>query len=288
MLTAAGGVTFRRLLAAVPATAGLPPSAAPGLQPFPLADVRLLDGPFLEAQKRNEAYLLKLEPDRLLHNFRVNAGLEPKAPIYGGWESAKTWEGIRAHGHTLGHYLTAASLMYASSGHEEMKRRVDYIVGELKECQDAAKTGLVCAFPDNTAQIDNMVAGRRVTGVPWYTLHKIYAGLRDAHLFGGSAPAREVLVRLAGWAVEATKGMTDAQFERMLGVDEVAQPWQEGLDTMPMLGDEQGVTELIDWLTTVIADPTIDVTTDELGDRIRAVVPNFSHEGGESRLDDRA
>ena len=74
----------------------------------------------------------------------------------------------------------------------------------------------------------------------------------------------------------------------MLGVDEVAQPWQEGLDTMPMLGDEHGVTELIDWLTTVIADPTIDVTTDELGDRIKAVVPNFSHEGGESRLDDRA
>ena len=76
--------------------------------------------------------------------------------------------------------------------------------------------------------------------------------------------------------------------ERMLGVDEVAQPWQEGLDTMPMLGDEQGVTDLIDWLTAVIADPTLEITTDELGDRIREVVPNFSHEGGESRLDDRA
>jgi hypothetical protein len=74
----------------------------------------------------------------------------------------------------------------------------------------------------------------------------------------------------------------------MLGVDEVAQPWQGGLDTMPMLGEKQGVTELIDWLTTVIADHSIDVTTDELGDRIREVAPNFSHEGGESRLDDRA
>ena len=68
------------------------------LEPFPQKDVRLLDGPFLEAQKRDEAYLLKLEPDRMLHNFRVNAGLEPKAPVYGGWESAQTWADIRAHG----------------------------------------------------------------------------------------------------------------------------------------------------------------------------------------------
>jgi DUF1680 family protein len=194
-------------------------AAAQGLQAFPLADVRLLDGPFLEAQKRDEAYLLKLEPDRMLHNFRVNAGLEPKAPIYGGWESAQTWADIRAHGHTLGHYLTAASLMFASTGHEQMKQRVDYIVAELKECQDAGKTGLICAFPDKSAQLDNFVAGRRVVGVPWYTLHKIFAGLRDAYLFCGSAVAREVLVKLSDWAVEATKGMTDDLFQRMLGTE---------------------------------------------------------------------
>src|SRR5690242_16055841 len=192
-------------------------NTGPLLQAFPLADVRLLDGPFLEAQKRDEVYLLKLEPDRLLHNFRVNAGLEPKAPVYGGWESVQTWADIRAHGHTLGHYLTAASLMFASTGHDEMKRRVDYIVSELNECQEAGKTGLICAFPDNTTQIDNLVAGRRAIGVPWYTLHKIFAGLRDAHLFCGSAPARDVLVKLADWAGDVTKDMTDEQFQRMLG-----------------------------------------------------------------------
>ncbi len=196
-----------------------PSSDAPALQPFPLTDVRLLDGPFLEAKKRNEAYLLKLEPDRMLHNFRVNAGLKPKAPVYGGWESVQTWAGIRAHGHTLGHYLTAASLMYASTGHDEMKRRVDYIIGELNECQDAGKTGLICAFPDQTAQVDNLVAGRRAVGVPWYTVHKIFAGLRDALLFCGSTLARDVLMRLADWAVDVTKGMTDEQFQRMLGVE---------------------------------------------------------------------
>ena len=181
--------------------------------------MRLLEGPFLEAQKRDEAYLLKLEPDRLLHNFRVNAGLEPKAPVYGGWESVPMWADIRAQGHTLGHYLTAASLMFAATGHEVLKGRVDYIVAELKQCQDTEKSGLICAFPDKAAQIENLVAGRRAVGVPWYTLHKIFAGLRDAHLLCGSASAREVLVKLADWAVAATKGMTEEQFQRMLGTE---------------------------------------------------------------------
>jgi hypothetical protein len=194
-------------------------TSAPAIEGFPLTDVRLLDGPFLEAQRRNEVYLLQLEPDRLLHNFRVNAGLEPKAPVYGGWESVGTWADIRAHGHTLGHYLSATSLVFASTGHAEMKQRVDYIVAELKACQDAGKTGLICAFPDNSAQIDNLVAGRRAVGVPWYTLHKVFAGVRDANLYCGSTLAREVLVGLANWAVDATNGMTEDQFQRMLDTE---------------------------------------------------------------------
>lgn len=196
-----------------------PVASIPQAQYFSLTDVRLLDGPFLEAQKRDQAYLLKLEPDRLLHNFRVNAGLEPKAPVYGGWESVAMWADIRAQGQTLGHYLTAASLMYASTGDAELKRRVDYIVGELKECQDAAKTGLVCAFPDNTAQIDNIVAGRRTIGVPWYTIHKILAGLRDAHLIADNAAARDVLVKLSDYIFNITKGMSDEQFQQMLRIE---------------------------------------------------------------------
>jgi len=196
-----------------------PVAAALAVHPAALTGVRLQSGPFLEAQKRNEAYLLQLEADRMLHNFRVNAGLEPRAPVYGGWESVDTWADIRAHGHTLGHYLTAASLQYASTGHEELKNRVDYIVAQLQECQDKDKSGLVCAFPDKTAQLDNIIAGRRTIGVPWYTMHKIFAGLRDAHLLCANAAARGVLVKLSDWAFEATRTMDDAQFERMLGVE---------------------------------------------------------------------
>src|SRR3954466_3371398 len=138
--------------AMLPARALFASATAPsGVTPFSLRDVRLLDGPFRAAQERNAKYLLSLEPDRLLHNFRVNAGLEPKAPVYGGWESQEPWIDIRCHGHTLGHFLSAVSLMFASSGDARMKARADYIVEELQECQKATPGELVCAFPDGSA-----------------------------------------------------------------------------------------------------------------------------------------
>jgi hypothetical protein len=196
-----------------------PSAAALKLSPFPLPAVRLLDGPFLEAQKRDLAYLISLQPDRMLHNFRVNAGLTPRAPVYGGWESEEPWVDIRCHGHTLGHYLTAASLMYASTGDARMKQRVDDIVGELQACQAAARGGLICAFPDGAAPLENAVAGRPFVGVPWYTTHKVFAGLRDAHLHAGSAGALDVLTRLAQWTAGATAPMSDEQFQHMLDTE---------------------------------------------------------------------
>ncbi len=209
LATLGGGVVSSRV----------PRAARARLSPFSLHDVRLLNGPFLDAQNRDLAYLVSLQPDRMLHNFRVNAGFEPKAPVYGGWESEEPWVSIRCHGHTLGHYLSATSLMYASTGDARMKQRVDYIVAELKACQQAARSGLVCAFPDGAAQLENAVAGRPVIGVPWYTMHKVFAGLRDAHLHAGSAPALDVLTKLADWTATATARMTDEQFQRMLRIE---------------------------------------------------------------------
>ena len=121
--------------------------ASPGpAQYFGLSYVRLAEGPFLRAQRLNEDYLLRLEPDRLLHNFRVNAGLAARAPVYGGWESVEPWIEIRCHGHTLGHYLTAAACTYQSTEDARFLERVDYIVAELAECQ--SKTGgWLTAFP---------------------------------------------------------------------------------------------------------------------------------------------
>ena len=194
-------------------------SIPPRVASFNLADVQLLDGPFRRAQELNGRYLLQLEPNRLLHNFRINAGLTPKAPVYGGWESVEPWIEIRCHGHTLGHYLSACSLMFAATGDQRFKQRLDYAVTELRDCQEAGKTGLVCAFPDGDTQFRNMASGKRVVGVPWYTMHKIFAGLRDAYLNTNNRVALDVLVKLSDWAIATTETLTDEQFQRMLNIE---------------------------------------------------------------------
>ena len=206
-----------------PAQAAEPASAAgrpvSRLQPFDMADVTLGEGPFLHAQRRTQAYLLTLQPDRMLHNFRVNAGLAPKAPVYGGWESEATWDDINCHGHTLGHYLSACALAYRSTGDARYRQRIDYIAAELAACQAAADSGLVCAFPKGAALIAAHLRGEPITGVPWYTLHKVYAGLRDAALLADSAASRAVLLRLADWGVVACRPLSDAAFEAMLATE---------------------------------------------------------------------
>ncbi|MBU3079471.1 glycoside hydrolase family 127 protein [Sphingomonas quercus] len=215
---AAGGV----LAPLAPAAAApVPPPGATraALRPFDLADVDLHESPFLHAQRMTEAYLLRLQPDRMLHNFRVNANLPPKAPVYGGWESDPIWEEINCHGHTLGHYLSACSLAWRSTGDVRFRQRVEYIAGELAACQQAAGTGLVCAFPKGGALVAAHLRGEKITGVPWYTLHKIFAGLRDGALLADSDTSRAVLIRLADWADAATRPLSDAQFEAMLDTE---------------------------------------------------------------------
>jgi DUF1680 family protein len=189
------------------------------LRPFDLADVDLGESPFLHAQRMTEAYLLKLQPDRMLHNFRVNAGLKPKAPVYGGWESEATWEDINCHGHTLGHYLSACALAFRSTNDKQFKQRIEYISKELAACQKAAGSGLICAFPKGPALVEAHLRGEKITGVPWYTLHKIFAGLRDATTLADSQMSRGVLIRLADWAVVATRPLSDNQFEAMLNTE---------------------------------------------------------------------
>jgi uncharacterized protein len=172
-------------------------SVIPAARPFVLKQVRLLEGPFREAMSRNQAYLLSLDPDRLLHTFRINAGLPASAQPYGGWEAPA----IEVRGHSLGHYLSALSLLYASTGDNTCKARADYLVAELAKCQDAlaqkgAHPGFLSAFPESF--IDRVEAGQPVWA-PYYTLHKIMAGLLDAYVHCGNQQALEVLKRQAAW-----------------------------------------------------------------------------------------
>lgn len=186
---------------------------------FALRDVRLLDGPFRHAQQMTARYLRTLDPDRLLHNFRVNAGLKPRAPIYGGWESEATWADINCHGHTLGHYLSGCAMMHAATGEGYFAARARYVVDELAACQRASGSGLVCAFPDGPRLVARLIAGEDIPGVPWYTLHKVLAGLRDADQHAAVPGARAVLVRFADWCVAATRELSDGEFEHMLRIE---------------------------------------------------------------------
>ena len=166
-------------------------------EPFPLSEVRLLDGPFHDAMLRDQAFLLSLDCDRLLYNFRFNANLPTQARPYGGWEAPNG----ELRGHSVGHYLSACSLMFASTGDARFKERVDKIVAGFAECQAALRTnathfGYLSAFPESF--IDR-VENRRQVWAPWYTLHKIMAGLLDASQLGGNAQALDVLTNLANW-----------------------------------------------------------------------------------------
>lgn len=203
--------------------------ALPRAQFFGVQHVRLLAGPFEDARKRDHDYLLELEPDRLLAGFREQAGLAPRKPKYGGWES----QGVA--GSVLGHYLSALAQMYAATGDVRLRDRAAYAVQELAACQAAHGDGYVSAIPDGKRIFDEVARGDiRSKGfdlnggwVPWYTTHKVMAGLRDAHLYLNDARALDVLKGLSDWALRTTDALSPAQLQTMLacehgGMNEVA------------------------------------------------------------------
>jgi len=197
------------------------PAVAFAARPFPLEQVRLADGPLKAAQERDRAYLRRVEPDRLLAWFRKEAGLEPKAEAYEGWERNTI------AGHSLGHYLSACAMMVASTGDEALRKKVDTIVDELAACQEANGDGYLAAFPGGRTCFKEVAEGKiRSKGfdlngiwVPWYTLHKEFAGLLDAYRYCDSEKALAVACRLADWACGVTKHLTDAQWQTMLACE---------------------------------------------------------------------
>ena len=187
--------------------------------PFDLTQVKLLDGPFKHATELNQQYLLNYEPDRLLSRFRTEAGLKPKAEMYGGWESETL------AGHTLGHYLSALALMYQTTGEQVYLDRVNYIVDELEECQNADKDGYIGAFPEGKKVFTEEVAkgdirsqGFDLNGLwaPYYTMHKVMAGLRDAYRLCGNEKAITVETKFADWVGTIVKDLNDDQIQNML------------------------------------------------------------------------
>ena len=185
--------------------------------PFPLDSVRLLDGPFRDAMIRDQEYLLSLDLDRLLHNFRVTAGLPSTAQPLGGWEAPD----VELRGHAVGHYLSAVSLMFASTGDARFKQRAASLVAEFAKIQAAESTkfhpGYLSAFPE---ELFDRVETRQRVWAPYYTIHKIMAGLLDAHLLTDNAQALDVLTKQADWVVWRNGRLTEPQRQAMLQTEQ--------------------------------------------------------------------
>ncbi|HKV98677.1 MAG TPA: beta-L-arabinofuranosidase domain-containing protein [Vicinamibacterales bacterium] len=175
---------------------------------FQLEDVRLLDGPFKDAMVRDQQYLLSLEPDRMLHTFRLTADLPSTATPLGGWESPTT----ELRGHSMGHYLSAVAIMYASTGDARFKQRGDLLVAELAKVQAAESAkfhpGYLSAFPE---EFFDRLDARTQVWAPWYTIHKIMAGLLDMYQQAHNAQALDVLKKQAGWVRFRVDRLTEAQ-----------------------------------------------------------------------------
>lgn len=185
---------------------------------FDLKDVRLLNSPFKVAMDADMRYLLELKPDRFLAHFRTHAGLKAKDSVYGGWES----EGLA--GHSLGHYLSACSLAYASTGDKRFLDKINYTVSQLALCQKLRKSGYIGAIPDEDSIWAQVARGEIRTGgfdlnggwSPWYTVHKIMAGLLDAYIRAGNKEALEVEEGMADWTYNEVKNLDFNQMQKML------------------------------------------------------------------------
>lgn len=220
----ASGIGIPRLAAA--ASTALPAHATP----LPLADVRLAPSPFKTAVDVNLKYLLSLDSDRLLHHFLKGAGLEPRAPVYGGWESDTI------AGHTLGHYLSALALIHTQTGEAEPKRRTVYIVDELARAQAKRGDGYVGALQrkrkdktvvDGQEIFTEIMRGEINSGgfdlngswSPLYTVHKLFAGLLDTHQLCGNAKALDVAVKLGGYFETVFAALDDVKLQQVLACE---------------------------------------------------------------------
>ncbi|WP_373865705.1 glycoside hydrolase family 127 protein [Streptomyces acidiscabies] len=193
--------------------------AAPGTSatPFPLTDVHLLDGPFRDNQRRNTAYLRFVDLDRLLHTFRLNVGLPSTAQPCSGWEGPN----VELRGHSTGHLLSGLALTHANTGDTELRDKGRRLVAALAECQAASpaagfNAGYLSAFPESF--FDRLEAG---TGVwaPYYTLHKIMAGLVDQYRLSGNEQALDVVLRKGDWVDRRTAGLSYERMQRVLDTE---------------------------------------------------------------------
>lgn len=186
---------------------------------FPLGDITLLDGPLKHARDLNVQVLLKYDCDRMLAPYRKEAGLQPRKPSYPNWDGQD--------GHVGGHYLSALAIN-AATGNEECRKRMEYMISELQLVLDANNQrpeawchNYIGGVPNSakmwTAFSKGDFGSYFGTWAPFYNIHKMYAGLRDAWLYCGNEQAKNLFLKFCDWAVDITRDLNDEQMEKMLG-----------------------------------------------------------------------
>ena len=186
---------------------------------FPLGDITLLDGPLKHARNLNVQVLLKYDCDRMLAPYRKEAGLQPRKPSYPNWDGLD--------GHVGGHYLSALAIN-AATGNEECRKRMEYMISELQLVLDANNQrpeawchNYIGGVPNSakmwTAFSKGDFGPYFGTWAPFYNIHKMYAGLRDAWLYCGNEQAKNLFLKFCDWAVDITRDLNDGQMEKMLG-----------------------------------------------------------------------
>ncbi|QRX63277.1 glycoside hydrolase family 127 protein [Dysgonomonadaceae bacterium zrk40] len=189
---------------------------------FPISDVTLLEGPLKQARDLNLQLLLQYDVDRLLAPYRKVAGLEEKAASYPNWDGLD--------GHIAGHYLSAMAINYAATGNDACKERLEYMLTELKACLEANATnnaewgiGYIGGFPNSAALWSAFKKGDfgiyMGAWAPFYNLHKMYAGLRDAWLYADNELGKSLFLQFCDWGIDITADLSDEQMETMLNME---------------------------------------------------------------------
>lgn len=244
---------------------------------FPISDVKLLDGLFKHARDLNIEVLLKYDVDRLLAPYRKVAGLPEKA------ESYPNWEGL--DGHIAGHYLSAMAMNYAATGNKECKRRMEYMISELKEIEGAnAKNnaewgiGYLGGFPNSeklwTAFKKGDFSIYFSAWAPFYNLHKMFAGLRDAWLYGDNEDAKDLFLTFCDWGISITSNLNDEQMQEMLnmehgGMNEVF------ADAYQITGDEKYLVAAKRYSHNVFLEPLSDGVDNLDNKHANTQIPKF-------------
>lgn len=229
------------------------------LELFPLSSVRLLESPFKAAQDTDLNYILSLDADRLLAPYFKEAGLESKAINYPNWENT----GL--DGHIGGHYLSALAEMYAATGNQKIKERLDYMLNSLEKCQQKNGNGYIGGVPGSKELWADIAKGKIDAGsfslnkkwVPWYNIHKVYAGLVDTYNLTGNEKAKKMLIQFSDWCVTLTANLSDKQIQEILrsehgGMNEVF------ADVAVISGDKKYLALAQKFSHKVILDPLLE------------------------------